>query len=601
MRRPILQLLFIVSAGWFGCSSDRATFKESGPQEFDTPDAAADEPDACTAVSCSRDLRSVLDCNGNIARTCPPDLACGNGNCVSPCDAAAINEGSVGCSFTVPGPNTKVHARGSCYAFFVANNWTSPATLRFEFKGQEMPLDDAVWVPYIEDEIVKHKKLDGPIPPGGGAVVFLSNPKPSDTSKWAACPDGVKPIFDQEQAIVGTGFGNASFVTTDAPVSMYSIYPYGGARSFTPSATLLLPTSSLRKNYVVASAWGGKGYTFGRGLFGGAGNAPGVDQVGVPTLQIVAIEDDTSVAIRPKVDLIGRNGVPDGPRDQVTRYTLQRGEVVQFAQDSEPTGSALESTKPVAVFGGHSCMFVPMRIFACDIDNFQMPPLSSWGSEYAIVAPNRNVLVSKGANRARDPNVVRLVGAADGTMLSYEPFKPEGAPNTLQAGEVAAFFTYEPVVVRSQDLRHPFFVMNVMTSYIAANNSLGDPEVSVAVPTEQWLSDYGFFSDSTYTLSAAFVTRRRVNGAFHDVELDCAGALTGWTPITEDFEWTSVEFTRFFKPQSYAGGTCADGPHRMRSDGPFTMNVWGISVAASYEFAGGMGLRPTTDIEVQVR
>jgi len=140
-----------------------------------------------------------------------------------------------------------------------------------------------------------------------------------------------------------------------------------------------------------------------------------------------------------------------------------------------------------------------------------------------------------------------------------------------------------------------------MTSYIAANNSLGDPEVSVAVPTEQWLSDYGFFSDSTYTLSAAFVTRRRVNGAFHDVELDCAGALTGWTPITEDFEWTSVEFTRFFKPQSYAGGTCADGPHRMRSDGPFTMNVWGISVAASYEFAGGMGLRPTTDIEVQVR
>ena len=51
MRRPILQLLFVVSAGWIGCSSERAMFKEGGPQEFDSPDAATEEPDACTAVS----------------------------------------------------------------------------------------------------------------------------------------------------------------------------------------------------------------------------------------------------------------------------------------------------------------------------------------------------------------------------------------------------------------------------------------------------------------------------------------------------------------------------------------------------------------------
>ncbi len=599
MRKHLLYLVVAVPAagvGWAGCSPSRTSWQNDTPT-FVSDAGTLPLPDAgCTTVVCSRDLRSVRDCSDNVVKNCSSDQGCANGDCLPACEAAARNEGSVGCSFLVPTPHA---ARPeSCAAFFVANNWTSPATIHIEFKGQELPLDGAVWVPYVEGGTVKHKKLEGPIPPGSGAVVFLSNERPVDLVNWVTCPAGVHPVLDKAPGVSKTGFGSSPIVTTDVPVSMYSIYPYGGANSYSPSATLLLPTTSLRKNYIVASAWGGKGYSAGRGL--GSGNAA-LEQPGMPTLQIVAIEDDTSVDLLPTVDITGGNGVPQNARKTVASYTLKRGEAVQFVQNSELTGSVLESTKPVAVFGGQTCMYVPSDTPDCDADTSQIPPLSTWGSEYAVVsAPNRSELFSKGTQQARDPSMTRFVGAVDGTELVYEPYQPEGAPNTLQSGELAAVVTYEPFVVRSQDAAHPFFVMNLMSGAVAAGTFLGDPEAVVTVPTAQWLDDYVFFSDSTYPYSAAVVTRRKVGGVFQDIDLDCAGLLTDWKPISADFEWTFVEFSRAFKPQSYPGGTCTDGPHRMHSDAPFALHVWGLGAAASYEYAGGTGLRPVTEVHVPV-
>ena len=194
-----------------------------------------------------------------------------------------------------------------------------------------------------------------------------------------------------------------------------------------------------------------------------------------------------------------------------------------------------------------------------------------------------------------------MVGAADGTKLVYEPRKPTNAPDTLEQGQLARFFAQEPFVVRSQDSGHPFFVAVMMTGSGATGAGLGDPETAIVVPSNQWLDSYGFFSDFTYERSAIFVTRRRTNGAFHDVTLDCAGVVTDWTPITADYEWTYVELTRSKKPQTYAAGTCTDGSHRIQSPGPFSLSVWGLGVAASYSYPGGMGLRRSTDLQVPVR
>lgn len=299
--------------------------------------------------------------------------------------------------------------------------------------------------------------------------------------------------------------------------------------------------------------------------------------------------------------MAGGRSIPASPASEVASFKLRRGEVLQLTQDHELVGSVLESDKPVGVFGGNSCMNVPYGIGTCDRDSKQIPPLSAWGHEYAVLpAPDRVRLAGTRNEGSGELSVIRMVGAADATELVYEPAQPDGAPTTLQRGELARFFTNKPFVVRSQDSAHPFYVAAVMTGGGGSRSGMGDPETALAIPTDQWLDTYGFFSDYTYTRSAVYVTRRKSNGAFRDVTLDCAGALTNWEPITPDYEWTYVELTRGAQPVSYPAGTCTDGAHRMFSDGPFTMTVWGVGHAATYSYPGGTGLRRATDLYVPV-
>jgi len=598
MRRLLSLLSVVVAAGWAGCSSDRATWVD-GARDFGSTDAGADA--GCPGFVCSRDLRSVRDCSGNVVEECGANQACGNGKCIAPCDAAAANEGSVGCSFAVPSPNNEANygGRGSCFAVFVANNWTTPATLRLDHEGQQRSLDGAVWVPSVVDGVVKHTKLEGPIPPGGGAVVFVSNEN-TQAPNWVACPPSVEPVFDKELSVYGTGIGRASFIGADVPVSMYAMYPYGGANGHFSSAMLLFPSTSFRKKYVVSSAWGGQSDGFGRGIL--PNSSVNAVQPGNPTLQIVAVEDETSIDLLPRVDIIGGGGVKPGGRNQIASYRLRRGEVLQLTQDNELVGAIVESNKPVGVFGGHTCLQVPSDVGYCDIENNQLPPVSAWGHQYVIMpAPNREELASRGKGKELDPSPIRFVGAANDTTLTYEPSRPKGAPETLALGELAVFFANEPFVVRSQDGTHPFYAASVMTGSLASSTELGDPEVAMQVPTDQWLDTYGFFADYSYLLSAVYVARRKVDGAFRDVNLDCAGPLTKWRTITPDYEWTYVELTRNRMPQSYPAGTCTDGAHRIWSDGPFSMTQWGLTVAGSYGYPGGTGLRPISDVDVPVR
>ncbi len=601
MRRSLHCLLFVAAAGWAGCGSDRSSFT-TRPEQFPAPadgDAGSDAaPPECSGLVCSRDLRSVRDCDGNVIKECPADTACGNGECIAPCAAASINEGSLGCSFAITAAVDGDVQRGGCAAFFVANDWTAPATVEVTYKGEKKSLDGALWVPIVEDGKVTHKKLEGPIPPGSGAVVFVSN-EVTEGSPAIRCPAGVTPLFDRSLAIPTTGISSSVFATTDVPVSMYSIFPYGGANSMTPSATLLLPTTSFRKNYILMSSWGGKDDVFGRGVLTSVlGSQPGK-----PTVQIVAVEDDTAVDLLPKVDIAGGGGVSKSPANVVANFRLQRGEVLQLIQSKELVGSILESSRPVGVFGGHTGMQLPVGLSYVDSENKQIPPLSAWGSEYAVLpAPDRARMAGTRADRSQDPSVIKMVGAADGTTLVYEPVQPVGAPSTIGSGELVRFFTNIPFVVRSQDRDHPFFVASAMTgtASLGSNQGLGDPETVMSVPTQQWLDSYRFFSDYTYERSAVFVTRRRTNGVFQDVTLDCAGALPDWEPITADYEWTYVELSRQLAPLTYPGGTCTDGAHHIRSDGPFTMTVWGLANWASYGYPGGMGLRTSTTFQLPV-
>ena len=84
------------------------------------------------------------------------------------------------------------------------------------------------------------------------------------------------------------------------------------------------------------------------------------------------------------------------------------------------------------------------------------------------------------------------------------------------------------------------------------------------------------------------------------MELDCLGEVTGFKPLGSagEYEYAWVDLTTSFAP---ASGTCRAGRHEAKSDGPFSVTVWGLGAFASYGYAGGTGSRPLTKVEVPVR
>ena len=537
-------------------------------------------PESCL-LQCSVDFRSVVrSCDGEVVEPCPDQLACGDGACVEPCRATALAKSSLGCEFYLQPPSVRRAASGSCYAAYLVNSSSTPVDVTIHRGDQAIDVSDAI---YRTTSGAALEKVSGPIPPGEAVIVFVAHgPRQSPQQDHIACP--VPPALDTWPTPLRTGRGASFRLTTSAPVSASSVYPYGGAESFIPSSTLLLPVPGWGTQHVVVQAW--------QRMISSA-------EGGVPTLQIVAAEDDTEVDIIPTVDLQDGDGVIGGAKGARVTYRLGKGELLQLAQPEELSGSKVEANKPISLFGGHECMFIPSNVGYCDAAQQQIPSFEQWGSEYVAV---------RYRGRASDTESVpyRIVAAVADTVLTYDPAPPPGAPSRMNAGDVVTFWTGSPFVVRSQDADHAFYLASYMTGGDNVSSSgPGDPEFVNVVPAGQYLNAYTFLADPTYPETSLVLVRERTAAGFEDVWLDCAGGAVGdWTAIGEGgkFEYRRVDLSRSGGPgESFPGGTCTRGRQRLTSKGPFAATLWGWGPWASYAYPGGMAQRKLVSVPLDVR
>jgi hypothetical protein len=131
----------------------------------------------------------------------------------------------------------------------------------------------------------------------------------------------------------------------------------------------------------------------------------------------------------------------------------------------------------------------------------------------------------------------------------------------------------------------------------------GDPEFVNLIPSEQFLDRYVFFADFTYPDTTLTIVRRKTARGFLPVELECAGgAITDFHPLgtVAEYEYAWVQLTHDSLPQKVANGECGYGRHEARSEGPFSITVWGVGHTASYAYAGGAGSRPINDAKAPV-
>jgi len=535
------------------------------------------------ASMCSADLHSITDCNGNIVQTCPDSKGCANGACVDACDSAAENASSVGCDYYSVDPDSYVSVNGSCFAAYIANTWNSPVSIQVERNGVSLPIDGFARVPTGAGMGITYTPLmGGMLMPNQVAILFLAE------SGFLPCPSGVTPAFTtQDAAVHGTGLGTAFHISTSAPVVAYDIFPYGGGTSAVTSATLLLPTSVWDTNYVAVDAFE-------------------LSQLaGQPFVEIVAQEDATNVTIRPVKPIVAGTGVAGAAANSNATYVLAKGQVMQMTQSDELAGSPITSDKKIGVWGGASCMNIPVNIAACDAAHQEIPPVKALGNRYAAVR-YRNRFAGQ-----EETVPWRVVGGVDGTTLTYTPAAPAGAPTTLNLGQVVDFNAPGPFTVASQDSDHPFYMSAYMTGCQQTNpaedDCRGDPEYVNIVPPDQYLASYTFFTDPTYPETNLVLTRERKNGVFSDVNLDCVGTVTGWQPIDtgDTMEYTRVDLVT----GNFQGvGTCNNGLHIATSAQAFGLVVWGWGSAASgafstqavsYAYPAGMSIKPINNVVIE--
>jgi hypothetical protein len=533
----------------------------------------------------------VLDADGSVIATCPPDQGCAGGVCVPACDAASASRGTVACEFVVSSPPSYPGARPPCLAAFVANTWPTPARLTVTRGGVTL---DVTGFGRIVDNTRASAVDWAPVPPtgvpaGAVAVLFLSSDPAAilpENGVDISCP--ITPAIDASTVIPGSGRGPAFRIGASVPVRAYDILPYGGARSHFPSATLLLPTSTWGSGYVLLAPPLGT-HTPPGPLF----------------VHLVAGAAPVTATLRPTVDLPAGVDAPAIAAGATGAVTLAPYQVVQWEVGAaDPSGTLVAADGPIGVVTGSRFLRLqPTPAPGGDAAHQSQLPIDALGSTQ-VAAP----FATRRADLASEDVPYRLVGAVDGTALRFDP-PLAGAPATLGRGEVVTLSSRTPFVVTSQDAMHPFAMAQLMTTANLIGGSrpgaiapgfgpqLGDEEFVMLFPPAQFLSSYVFFTDPTYPTTSLVVVRvADATGGFAPVTIDCLGEVAGFSPVGSagEFEMATVDLMR----AGLGAGmpACTNGRHLATSTGSFGVVVWGLDSYSSYAYPGGGNARVLAEL-----
>jgi hypothetical protein len=201
-----------------------------------------------------------------------------------------------------------------------------------------------------------------------------------------------------------------------------------------------------------------------------------------------------------------------------------------------------------------------------------MIPAELASDTYIVTAPARPN--TDGAELAR--RMIRVIATEDDTNLSYNP-GVQGAPTNIPyAGDYIEFDETSSFTINADK---QVLVAEYMTGYSFGGG--GDPSMSIAVPTDRYLTEYLIYAPTNYG-------ENWVNLVF---DKDTVIELDGVTMIDENgAEQLGVSPWRVRRVQLSNNG---DGSHRLVvvGDGlPFGLTVYGYGGSVSYWYPGGIDL-----------
>lgn len=333
----------------------------------------------------------------------------------------------------------------------------------------------------------------------------------------------VSQFLDQDNTVLD----KAIRVQSGSPVSGYFL----NRRDSSTDQTFLFDIDGLGTTFRVMS-WE---QSFGEGL----------------QFSITAVENDTTVTVTPSTTLV--SGQAAGESFDVS---LDAGQSVIYLANSgtDPTGSEIVSTKPIAVFAGAACANVPPSITACDHLFSQIPGVENYSTEF---------IVPETTNTGAAGNLVRILAGTDNTEVTVN----DVVVATLDAGEFHQIDTARDLAIEASN---PVMVGQYLKG-TSATGGLGDPAFSIVTGLDSLLSAYAY---TTPVGSAAFVDNF-LNVAIATASLDSL-MLNGSAVDTSGFE--ALADTGF----SIGNIAVAVGAGFLEADVPFVASVSGFDDADSY-------------------
>lgn len=503
-----------------------------------------------------------------LVTTCPRD--CLSGRCVDPCGLAAEQRSYQGCEYW-PTPLANEVSKDFSYAVGVVNVNDEPLVVTIEHGGN----------------LIRNQ----PIAPRALEIIELP---------WI---DGLTPEVNNSDGIqtsVQVPAG-AYHLKSDLPVIVYQFSPLqytiprdcligdqspgdGECFSYTNDASLLLPAHALGTEYFVIS-YPSLAVDFGNGI----SQSPSSFQI-VATSEgqtVMSITFNSAVA----ASLDGR--IRSFSAGQTGDFTLIQGEVLQFTaaevtsclnpssgargvthcdvgDSADLSGTYITSSKPIEVFGSHSCAFIPFNVFACDHLEESIFPLSSWGR--TAVVPAIRPLIN-------EPSVIRIISGVDGNQLSFSPSSVHPAV-TLNRGDLIEFESREGFIVTGSGvLQVAQFLVGQNYTNQDNDQGYGDPSLSLIPPSDQFRSDYTILAPQSYDLHFINIAYR--NGA--QIQIDGNPIPEGTHIGQGSWRSTSIE----------VGG----GVHQLSGSDAFGVWVYGFGRYTSYMYPGGLDLKEINDVQ----
>ena len=232
------------------------------------------------------------------------------------------------------------------------------------------------------------------------------------------------------------------------------------------------------------------------------------------------------------------------------------------------TGTHIRSTRPLIVFAGHEEAVIGEGDDVCCADHLeqQLFPVTAWRNRYlAVHSPPRG----------DEPDNWRVIASEDGTRITTTPSVPGLDGVTLNAGEwVEAWSVASFELNATGPVMMGQFIVSQQDERIT--NTVGDPAFVLAVPTEQFRTDYTVLTPDRYARDYIVVIRP----AGAPIELDGvalqASEFTAFGALEYEYAYIEVE----------------PGQHELIAPGdhPFGVTMWGYDAAVSYGYPGGLNL-----------